>query len=113
MANISEFYNVYVKWTWFYEEIRGEELSDKNFDKNMENFEGHVKTHLLEGWQLLGPPTFSQSWLTRSGGGIAIQSIFRPKNIVPAIVVDVNPPIFAEQIRPLRSSRRLAAAQED
>ena len=113
MANVSELYNVYVKWAWFSKDIRGKEMLDWNFDKNMENFEEHVNTHLAEGWQLLGPPVFSQSWLTRNGEGIVIQSLFRPKNIAPAVVVEVNPPIVAEQVRPLRSSRRLAVLQEE
>ena len=110
-SKILEYYSVYTKWH-FYEEfspVNSDEKSDLNFEKNMEEFERAVNELLEEGWQPLGGPTYSITWLSRAHHGIAIQALVREKNVEPAVVVEVNPRvIIAEQVKPLRFSARIS-----
>jgi hypothetical protein len=99
-----EYFNVYVTFQRF-----GNSSRSENFDENMLDFDEVVNEKLQEGWQLLGPPTFSLGWCDMQSGGIAIQTLIREKNVETAVVVDVNPEVLvAECVKPVRSSRRLA-----
>jgi hypothetical protein len=113
MSKILEYYTVYTKWQ-FYEEfcpVNTDKKSDLNFEKNMEEFESAVNELLEEGWQPLGAPTFSITWLSRTHCGIAIQALVREKNVEQAVVVEVNPEVLvAEQVRGLRCSLRVAVS---
>jgi hypothetical protein len=111
MSKVLEYYTVYTKWQ-FYQEfkpVNTDQKSDLNFEKNMEEFESAVNDLLEEGWQPLGAPTFSITWLSRTHHGIAIQALVREKNVEQAVVVEVNPEVLvAEQVRGLRCSLRVA-----
>jgi len=111
-SKVLEYYTVYTKWQ-FYQEfkpVNTDQKSDSNFEKNMEEFESAVNELLEEGWQPLGAPTFSRTWLSRTHCGIAIQALIREKNIERAVVVDVSPNVaIAENVTPLRHSARLAS----
>uniref|UniRef100_A0A6C0F5L2 Uncharacterized protein n=1 Tax=viral metagenome TaxID=1070528 RepID=A0A6C0F5L2_9ZZZZ len=111
-SKVLEYYTVYTKWQ-FYQEfkpVNTDQKSDSNFEKNMEEFESAVNELLEEGWQPLGAPTFSMTWLSRTHCGIAIQALIREKNIERAIVVDVSPNVaIAENVTPLRQSARLSS----
>jgi hypothetical protein len=99
-----EYFNVYVTFQRF-----GNSSCSENFDDNMLDFDEVVNEKLQEGWQLLGPPTFSLGWCDKQPGGVAIQTLVREKNVETAVVVDVNPEVLvAECVKPVRSSRRLA-----
>ena len=114
-SKIMEYYTVYTKWR-FYDEFKphSEEKSYLNFEKNMEEFQSVVNEFLEEGWQPLGAPIFSMTWLSRTHYGIAIQALVREKNVESAVVVDVNPEVIvAEQVRGLRSSARIAGSGSD
>ena len=116
MSKILEYYTVYTKWQ-FYEEfcpVNTDKKSDLNFEKNMEEFEYAVNELLEEGWQPLGAPTFSITWLSRTHHGIAIQALVREKDVEPAVVVEVNPDVvIAEQVKPLRCSLRISREGSD
>jgi hypothetical protein len=116
MSKILEYYTVYTKWE-FYEEffpVNTDKKSDLNFEKNMEEFEYTVNELLEEGWQPLGAPTFSITWLSRTRHGIAIQALVREKDVEPAVVVEVNPDVvIAEQVKPLRCSLRISREESD
>jgi hypothetical protein len=113
MSKVLEYYTVYTKWQ-FYQEfkpVNTDQKSDSNFEKNMEEFESAVNELLEEGWQPLGAPTFSITWLSRTHRGIAIQALVREKNVEQAVVVEVNPKVLvAEQVRGLRCSLRVAVS---
>lgn len=113
MSKVLEYYTVYTKWQ-FYQEfkpVNTDQKSDLNFEKNMEEFERAVNDLLEEGWQPLGAPTFSITWLSRTHCGIAIQALVREKNVEQAVVVEVNPEVIvAEQVRALRCSLRVAVS---
>ena len=113
MSKVLEYYTVYTKWQ-FYDEfkpVNNDQKSDSNFEKNMEEFESAVNELLEEGWQPLGAPTFSITWLSRTHCGIAIQALVREKNVEQAVVVEVNPEVIvAEQVRGLRCSLRVAVS---
>jgi hypothetical protein len=113
MSKVLEYYTVYTKWQ-FYQEfkpVNTDQKSDSNFEKNMEEFESAVNELLEEGWQPLGAPTFSITWLSRTHHGIAIQALVREKNVEQAVVVEVNPKVLvAEQVRGLRCSLRVAVS---
>jgi hypothetical protein len=113
MSKVLEYYTVYTKWQ-FYQEfkpVNTDQKSDLNFEKNMEEFERAVNELLEEGWQPLGAPTFSITWLSRTHCGIAIQALVREKNVEQAVVVEVNPKVLvAEQVRGLRCSLRVAVS---
>jgi hypothetical protein len=102
-----EYFNVYEQWVWYSKEINTDEKARINFERNMESFEENVNEKLDEGWTPLGPPTFSSSWLCKARGGLAIQTLIRDKNIQPAVVVEVNPPIVAANVKALRFSERV------
>ena len=74
-----------------------------SFEENMEDFEDCVNEYLAEGWQPLGPPTFSDSWMSCDYcGGRAVQTFIREKSVEPVVVVDIPPVVFAENVRPAR-----------
>jgi len=105
-SKILEYVNVYLEYEYYNDSgCRSSSLADlrENFDENMKEFDAVVNERLEEGWQLLGPPTFSSHWLCMSGQGMAVQALVREKNIEPAIVVDVHP----KCVRQLRSSKRV------
>jgi hypothetical protein len=106
-----EYFNVYVTFQRYGNSGRSSNITvlSQNFDENMLDFDEVVNEKLQEGWQLLGPPTFSLGWCDMQSGGIAIQTLVREKNVETAVVVDVNPEVLvAECVKPVRSSRRLA-----
>jgi len=111
-AQVQEFFTVYVIWHRFAKDIRGEEMADWNFTKNLEAFDEHVNHYLSEGWRLHGSPTFSSTWLTRSGG-MAIQALVRDTNIEQAVVVQAQLPVVAENVQATRSSLRIRGLGAD
>ena len=108
-----EFYTIYMYYTFLDCSCESNrDKLEKNFERNMEDFESYVNEYLDEGWQPLGSPTFSIDWLDLQGKGLAIQALTREKNVDHAIVVEVSPSvIIAEQVKPLRSSLRVCRDQ--
>jgi len=116
MSKVLEYYTVYTKWHVYpeFKPVNTDQKSDSNFEKNMEEFESAVNELLEEGWQPLGAPTFSITWLSRTHHGIAIQALVREKNVEQAVVVEVNPEVLvAEQVRGLRCSLRVSGSHDD
>lgn len=95
MSKMMEYFTVHVTWKYFIKPCFSEETLKQNFDLNMQALEDEVNEYLEMGWQPLGPPTFSNSWLTRTRHGIAIQALTREKGA-------------NEEVKPLRSSPRLS-----
>lgn len=103
-----EYLTVHVTWEYYVKPCFSEECSKQNFDLNMQALEDHVNEYLEMGWQPLGPPTFSSSWLTKTRHGVAIQALTRERDVEQAQMADVALPVVAEQVKPLRSSVRLS-----
>ena len=107
---LMEYFNVYLSFVRYGNSARStnSNVLNKNFEENMDEFVAVVNEKLEEGWQLLGPPTFSLGWCDMQNGGIAIQSLVRDKGVEHAVVVDVQPDVVvAECVKPLRSSKRV------
>ena len=105
-----EYINVYIEYEHYGNSISScnHDILTNNFDENMQEFDAVVNQRLEDGWELLGPPIFSQEWFELSSNGFAVQTLVREKNVEQAIVVDVNPDVVvAECVNPLRSSKRL------
>jgi hypothetical protein len=110
-SKLLEYGNLYVEYEHYGNITRSSnnEVLRENFDENMKEFDEVVNERLAEGWQLLGPPTFSLGWCDMQRGGIAIQTLVREKNVELVVVVDVKPHVVvAECVKPLRSSSRIA-----
>ena len=110
-SKLLEYGNLYVEYEHYGNSARStnHEVLRENFEENMNQFDEVVNERLAEGWQLLGPPTFSLAWCDMRRGGIAIQTLVREKNVELVVVVDVNPHVvIAECVKPLRSSSRIA-----
>jgi len=91
-----EYLTVYVTWQYFIHPRISEENLKQNFDLNMQALADHVNKYLAMGWQPLGPPTFSSSWLSRTRHGLAIQALTR-----------VALPVAAKEVRSsVRRSRQ-------
>ena len=115
MASVQERFTVYCEWRNFVPQsteniknLGSTEISKQNFDMNIAAFDDHVNEHLAEGWALLGAPIFNNAWINLRSGGVAIQALVRQKGVEPAVVAEVAEQVVAENVRPLRSSARLA-----
>ena len=115
MASVQERFTVYCEWENFvkssHENIKNlgfSKISKQNFEMNMVAFDEHVNQHLAEGWSLLGAPIFNNEWFRHNNGGVAIQALVRDKSVESAVVAEVAEQVIAENVRPVRSSARLA-----
>lgn len=106
MSKTMEYHTIRIAWEYYITPCFSQECSMQNFDLNMQALEDEVNEYLEMGWQPLGPPTFSNSWLTKTRYGIAIQALTREKNVEQADAVD-------EQVKPLRSSPRLSGQKRN
>jgi len=103
-SRVQEFYTIFIEWC---DEREPEDRDLSKMEVNLRRLEDFVNEHLAEGWEALGPPRFSESWMRGERTGKAIQSLVRRKNVEQAVVVEIPAVITAECVKPVRSSLRL------
>jgi hypothetical protein len=75
MSATMQYTTIWVHWTKYYDESSHNE---KNFEKNMTDFDEHVNGFIEEGWRPNGPPQFSAGWFTGcTETGSVVQALIR------------------------------------
>lgn len=112
MSEIIEYYIVNWPWVYYNQDKWGSDrtctVQEKkyNLDKNMDSFIRAVNDKCEEGWVPLGAPDIQLS--SKHG---ATQAMTRKVGVEQAVVVDIDPVVIAEEVRPVRHSQRLISGR--